>query len=129
MSKKSKSDSPKPNSISEPRQIVSIPPQSAAVARCRAARQRAYNFVLDCAGADEDGRVCDWEADEAGNQAYREAMPTLDSFASIGGFICCVTHGMLTGVFDDRQPAILLYAASIALRLFQLGPQTPSEAG
>jgi hypothetical protein len=51
---------------------------------------------------------------DAGEAAYRRAMPPLRGRANIREFIVCVTHGMLIKVISYPDATKLLYAAQVA---------------
>ena len=53
----------------------------------------------------------EYEADKA----YRMAMPSLGSRASIQGFIACTAHAVLIGIISGQEASRLLYAAQVAL--------------
>lgn len=80
---------------------------NSAVARCCDAY--AQTFRLVAAVKDQAGNAS-YEAKEA----YRRAMPPLDSPENIRDFIACVAYGMLINAFFTETASKLLYAAQIA---------------
>ena len=96
---------PHANSIpeSEPDSI-----RNPAVRRCVEARTHRIRLEL------RKG-VEDYEAEESGNDAYRQAMPDLSGLQNIQDFIACVAHGMMldSSVFSNAPR--LLYAAQVAM--------------
>jgi hypothetical protein len=79
-----------------------------AVARCCKAWKRVYRSVLA-----EDGS--EYRAARKAGEAYRAAMPTLDSRENCKDFVACVTHGILLGAILEQNGGKLLYAAQVAL--------------
>lgn len=55
-----------------------------------------------------------YEVINAAREAFRRAMPALDSPANITDFIACVAHALLVEVISDSDSARLLYAAQVA---------------
>ena len=58
--------------------------------------------------------IREYRAIVLGNQAYKNAMPALDSFENIRDFIACVTYGILIRAILDAVGVRLLYAAQVA---------------
>ena len=54
-------------------------------------------------------------AESEGAEAYRRAMPPLDTAQNISNFISCVAHAMLIKVIDSAEAPRLLYAAQCAV--------------
>jgi acyl-CoA synthetase (NDP forming) len=78
-----------------------------AVAAC----SRAHRQARDQAKASGKGF---YEVSTASREAFRRAMPPLDSPANITDFIACVAHGLLLEIISDSDSARLLYAAQVA---------------
>jgi len=79
-----------------------------AVARCAAARDKAYrqNFAKT---------KNEYKARDAAVAAYRNALPPLCGYDNICDFIACASYGMLTKAIDADTGTKLLYAAQIAM--------------
>jgi hypothetical protein len=92
----------------------------AAIKRCCAAWQRAYDAYLEDPECAKKG-----EAFAAGNadKAYCGAMPPLADYQSIRDFIACAAHGMLIGAIYERRANKLLYAAQVALASLHFEPK------
>jgi len=52
------------------------------------------------------------------NEAYRYAMPPLNSAENISDFVACVVHGMMVGSIIDELGTRWLYAAQVAAATF-----------
>ena len=78
-----------------------------AVARCCDAYAQTYRLV----SAVKDQA---YNASHEAIEAYRRAMPPLDSSENIRDFIACVTYGLIINVFFIEMAGKLLYAAQIA---------------
>jgi hypothetical protein len=83
----------------------------AAVKRCRAAWQRAFDTYMR--KNKRDGAE-HWAADE-GREAYRNAMPLLVDYEGIRSFLACLSHGILIGAIPIEMSGQLAYAAQVAL--------------
>jgi len=97
----------------------------AAIKRCCAAWQRAYDAHLE--GTRGDGFDKITAAFKAG-PAYRKAMPPLAGYESIRDFIACVAHGILIDAIPQKRANQLLYAAQIALASLQFEPKQRKTA-
>ncbi|MGB9406238.1 MAG: hypothetical protein WCA89_01815 [Terracidiphilus sp.] len=97
----------------------------AAIKRCCAAWQRAYDACLE--GTSRDG--CDKinAAHEAG-PAYRKAMPPLAGYENIRDFLACAAHGILIGAIPEKRANQLLYAAQVALTSLHYEPKPRKPA-
>ena len=92
----------------------------AAIARCCAAWQRAYDATLQ--GTPGSGMDKVLAAHRAG-PAYCQAMPPLSGPKSIRDFIACTAHGILIGAIPPQQSCHILYAAQVALSTLQCEPK------
>ena len=62
------------------------------------------------------------------NEAYRYAMPPLNSPENIRDFIACVVHGTMVGAVVDDLGTRWLYAAQVAASMFkQVKPSKPKK--
>jgi hypothetical protein len=50
--------------------------------------------------------------------SYKLAMPRMDSLPGIKAAIACIAQGIALEVFDGRDGSQLLYAAQVALTVF-----------
>jgi len=91
-----------------------------AVERCINAFRKSYR-------ASRELKRDAYLAREAGNRAYREAIPHLAGRENIQDFVACVVHGMMAGVFTAVEGSKLLYAAQIA-QGFLRGAHSGQEA-
>lgn len=82
--------------------------ENVAVIRCCGAAHRAF-----LAAVAEGKPNC--AAESEGTEAYRRAMPPLDSDENIRNFISCVAHAMLIRIIDPAEAPRLLYAAQCAV--------------
>ena len=85
------------------------PAQNPAVTRCLKAWNRVYKDFPKKNEYDE------FDAERAGNVAYRAAMPNLIGIDNIRDFIACIAYGMLNDTVDKDLGTKLLYAAQVAL--------------
>jgi hypothetical protein len=85
-----------------------ITPYAAAVKHCMDAYKQALRGAATM-GADEYTKC------KAGADAYRLAMPCMESPRQIRAFIACVAHGITFEIWKPREPTQLLYAAQVAL--------------
>ena len=97
----------------------------AAIKRCCAAWQRAYNAHLE--GKEGCGFDKINAAHEAG-PAYRKAMPPLAGYESIRDFIACTAYGILLGAIPESRGSQLLYAAQVALAALHHEPKPRKSA-
>ena len=98
---------------------------SAAIKRCCAAWQRAYDAFME---GKQGSSVEKAYAKHKAAPAYCEAMPTLAGYESIRDFIACAAHGILIDKIPEKKATQLLYAAQVALSSLKQEPkpQRPS---
>ena len=109
-----------------PEPIQSSSNSRAALRRCRAAWQRAFDAYLSERGSDSSlSRM--FAADKA-SPAYCAAMPPLDSLENIRDFVACAAHGILIGAIPAKREGAVLYAAQVALSLVQYQEKTSADA-
>ena len=94
--------------------------ENVGVIRCCAAAHRA--FLAAVAGGQPNE-----SAESEGVQAYRRAMPPLDSDENIRNFISCVAHAMLIRIFDPAEAPRLLYAAQCAVAVVRRTSPKPNS--
>ena len=82
--------------------------ENLGVIRCCGAAHRAFLAALAGGKPNET-------AQSEGAEAYRRAMPPLDSDENIRNFISCVAHAMLIRIIDPTEAPRLLYAAQCAI--------------
>ena len=92
----------------------------AAIKRCCAAWQRAYDAYLE--GKDGSGTAKIFAAHRAG-PAYCKAMPPLSGYESIRDFIACAAHGILIEAIPQKRGNQILYAAQVALASLNYEPK------
>lgn len=63
---------------------------------------------------------------EAG-EAYKAAMPIMDSRESTHAYVACVAHGLAAGFISGQDASKMLYAAQVALSATQ-ARQRPEKA-
>ena len=107
--------------ISEPRASKCVTPDPApakartraALKRCCAAWQRAYNayFERDRSKPEIGNMFAEREAVEA----YCKNMPVLDGYQGVRDFIACAAHGIVIGAIPAERSGQLIYAAQVAL--------------
>jgi hypothetical protein len=97
----------------------------AAIKRCCAAWQRAYNAYLESERG--NGTDTTYAAHQAG-PAYRKAMPPLAGYESIRDFIACTAYGILLGAIPESRGNQLLYAAQVALAALHHEPKPRKSA-
>lgn len=81
-----------------------------AITRCCEAWYRAFQS----ADARNLGRVSVWLR---ANEAYRNAMPPLNTPENIRDFVACLTHGMIINAISHPYSAQLLKAATLAANI------------
>jgi hypothetical protein len=91
-----------------------------AVAHCC----QAYNDAMQAARAKGESQ---YGSTQAGERAYRNAIPPLSGADNIRDFIACVAHGMLLDAIKGSDGARLLYAAQIAYGAVE--KPTPRQPG
>jgi hypothetical protein len=97
----------------------------AAIKRCCAAWQRAYDAYLEGTGRDKFDIIT--AAHRAG-PAYCKAMPPLAGYESIRDFIACAAHGILIDAIPQKRANQLLYAAQVALASLRYQPKPQKSA-
>lgn len=96
--------------------LVEPPARTPALLRCCQAR--------DCAIRAAQAQGCsDYEAQEAGNKAFREALPDLSTHSQIRDFISCVVYAMAIEVIDAMDASKLLYGAQVAVGALHRAPK------
>ena len=111
----------------EPPTTLPAPPTiadstQAALRKCRAAWQRAFNASLRSCEGEPDSIDRSLAAKEAGN-AYCGAMPLLAGPDGIRDFIACAAHGILIGAIPSDRSGQVLYAAQISLSALSAIPK------
>ena len=94
----------------------------AAIKRCCAAWQRAYNASLQ--GTQRTG-IDEVFAAHAAGPAYCRAMPPLGGYENIRDFIACAAHGILIEAIPAKRANQLLSAAQVALAALHFEPKSP----
>ena len=89
----------------------------AAIRRCHAAWKRAYDAYIQRKGDDFLSRAMAKTGDAP--DAYRAAMPALDSIENVRNFIACTAHGILIETIPQQCAGQLLYAAQVALSVLR----------
>jgi hypothetical protein len=97
----------------------------AAIKRCCAAWQRAYDAYLGGKPGDNTDKII--AAHRAG-PAYCNAMPPLAGYESIRDFIACAAHGILIEAIPQNRANQLLYAAQVALSSLHYEPKPQKSA-
>jgi hypothetical protein len=85
--------------------VISIP--NLAVERCNRAWKRTYKTA-------KAARKDNHDSEKLAKEAYRKAMPMLDSHENIRDFIACTTYAVLLNVIMEDVGTKLLYAAQVA---------------
>ena len=100
---------------------------AAALKRCRAAWQRAYDATMAANGNKASER---WRAVDNARKAYCNALPLLYGYEGIRDFIACVAHGVVIEAVPPEKTGQLLYAAQVAISSLaqQPRPQKTSPA-
>lgn len=94
--------------------------ENPGVIRCCGAAHRAFLAAVAEGKPDE-------AAHSEGVQAYRRAMPPLDSDDNIRNFISCVAHAMLLRILDPAETPRLLYAAQCAIAALRKSRANPGQ--
>jgi hypothetical protein len=97
----------------------------AAIMRCCAAWQRAYDASLEDTPRDDFDKIT--AAHEA-DSAYCKAMPPLAGCENIRDFIACTAHGILIDAIPQKSANQLLYAAQVALAALHYEPKARKHA-
>ncbi len=110
-----------PESATEltPAEAISIPEidlnakqARAAIKRCCAAWQRAYDAYM---GRSKGSSTDSIFAAHNAHPAYCKAMPPLAGYENIRDFLACAAHGILIEAIPEKRANQLLYAAQVAL--------------
>jgi len=117
-----KLDADAPSATLSPGPSVSSTHARAAVKRCCAAWQRAFNARMEKPGPRE---LNEFDAAQDAAKAYRNAMPVLACHEDIHAFIACLCHGMLIGAISQENSGRLAYVAQVALSSAQRGLKPP----
>ena len=110
----------KPLNPNLPKTQHGIAVESPAVAHCQRTWERVYRSVL----VKRDSKAL--ALYEAG-EAFREALPVLDSYENIRDFIACVTFGIASGVYLEDTGKNLLNAAKVALSVHPAPPRPKAQ--
>jgi len=92
----------------------------AAIKRCVAAWQRAFDAEMNNIGKCLGAEIF---AAHAAGPAYCGALPPLAGYESTCDFIACVAHGILLDAIPQQRANQLLYAAQVALSALQHQPK------
>jgi hypothetical protein len=92
----------------------------AALKRCRAAWQRAYNATM---AANGNRPSEEWQAVDNADKAYCNALPLLYGYEGIRDVIACVAHGVVIGAVPPEKTGQLLYAAQVAISSLSQQPR------
>jgi hypothetical protein len=98
------------------------PTSQAALRKCRAAWQRAFDAYMRGEGS-HDSTDHFLAAREAA-KAFAPAMPALSGPDGIRDFIACAAYGILIGAIPVDRAGQVLYAAQIALAALPRGPKS-----
>lgn len=96
------------------------PSTQAALRKCRAAWQRAFNAKMK--SYDSPSPIDDIFAAKEAAKAYSAAMPALAGPDGIRAFIACAAHGILIGAIPVDRAGSVLYAAQVALAALPRNP-------
>jgi hypothetical protein len=91
-----------------------------AVARCHQVWQRVHRIVLKEKQSPVLARV-------AAANAFRDALPALDTYKNIRAFITCIGFGITSGVLFEDCCSGLFRAADLALRADARRPKGTKE--
>lgn len=92
----------------------------AALKRCRAAWQRAYNATMAANGNKASEQ---WRATDNALVAYCSALPLLYGYEGIRDFSACIAHGIAIGAVPPEKTGQLLYAAQVAISSLSQQPK------
>ena len=92
----------------------------AAIKRCMAAWQRAYDAYMEKSKGSNLDEI--FAAHKAG-PAYCRTLPPLAGYESIRDFVACVAHGILIEAIPQKRANQLLYAAQVALATLHCEPK------
>ena len=114
---------PAPAPSFKPGPAAMIAGPKSAVRRCNTAWRRAFKAYME--NNDDGSEYC---AAEEASEAFRNAMPLLDSYSGVRDFIACAAHGILIGAIPRERGGQLLYAAQVAMAALQREPKPPQAA-
>jgi hypothetical protein len=97
----------------------------AAIKRCCAAWQRAYDASLETTPRDDFDKI---NAAHEADSAFCKAMPPLAGCENIRAFIACAAHGILIDAIPKKSASQLLYAAQVALATLHYEPKARKHA-
>jgi hypothetical protein len=97
----------------------------AAIKRCCAVWQRAYNAHLEGNEGDSFDKI---DAEHRADMAYCRAMPPLAGYENIRDFLACAAHGILIEAIPEKRANQLLYAAQVALASLNCEPKPRKSA-
>jgi len=114
--------------MSEPRPSKCLTPDPAppnartraALKRCCAAWQRAFNAYFARMG--REPKIGDCFAEREAAEAYCKLMPVLDGYEGVRDFIACAAHGIVIGAIPAERSGQLIYAAQVALSFLKQEP-------
>lgn len=95
--------------------------ENVAVIRCCAAAHKAFQAAVTAGKPNAD-------AESEGADAYRRAMPPLDSSENVRNFIACVAHAMLIRILDPAEAPRLLYAAQCSVAVLRKPSWTRAQS-
>jgi len=93
-----------------------------AIQRCAEAWYRAYQNA-------ETKGVNPISVRLRANEAYRYAMPPLNTPENVRDFLACVVHGMMVGAIIDELGSIWIRAARAAYAMCETKPNRPRSGG
>ena len=93
-----------------------------AIQRCAEAWYRAYQNA-------ETKGVNPISVRLRANEAYRYAMPPLNTPENVRDFLACVVHGMMVGAIIDELGSIWIRAARAAYGMCETKPNRPNPGG
>jgi hypothetical protein len=108
--------------LATPATVTALPPDPpaaaspssrAALRKCRAAWQRAFNaYIKDY---EDPSSIDEVFAEKEAAKAFSTAMPALVGPEGIRDFIACAAYGILIGAIPADRSGQILYAAQVAL--------------
>jgi len=121
-----KLDADAPSATLSPGPSVSSTHARAAVKRCCAAWQRAFDAHRK---PPPEGRGdSEYSASIQAGKAYCNAMPLLVDYEGICAFMACLSHGILIGAIPKEKSGQLAYTAQVALTTVQRAPKPLNSA-
>jgi len=98
----------------------------AAVKRCCAAWQRAFDAHMK--PSPEGRSASEYSASIQAGKAYCNAMPLLVDYEGICAFMACLSHGILIDAIPKEKSGQLAYTAQVALTTIQRAPKPLKSA-